>query len=453
MSLRQDRGYRFLIGLRSWPPLPVGRFDLSAAASRHTSSGLAVASRLRPPVVVGFCIFTGLLAFPLSNPIAQQPAQQSPPSGKIHGRVISPTGQLQTGGAVSLSTDGGATLMYTFSVSVAGEYSGAAPAGEYTVVYRARETPEGKIVDYITGVVLLAGQDVPQDVDMTRREFIDRLSPAQQMQLEAVKAANAKAAATEKEIANNDAGLGLDADLRLADQDLNAALSAHATAIQILGTSAPESEIDAKSAEIEDAKYSEAEGLMTKDTAARPGDPALWIELARAQLGLRNFPDAETGFKKALELESKAKTPRPVVLGAADDGLGELYARSMLIQEANAAFDAAVKADPAGAARYLKDQAIVFFQEKNYPAQVDAADKAIKADPTQAVLYYIKAEGLAKDATFDSRSNTFVLPGGCADAFHKYLELAPNGPFAANVTAILQQAGEGQVSTGADNKK
>ena len=150
--------------------------------------------------------------------------------------------------------------------------------------------------------------------------------------------------------------------------------------------------------------------------------------------------DAEINYKKALDLESKTGSPRPVVLGAIDAGLGEVYARTLMVDEANAAFDAAAKADPDQAAMYLRNQAIIFFHEKNTNAQVDAADEAIHAAPNDAILYYIKAQGLAANAPFDPDTNKMVLPPGCAAALRKYLELAPNGPFAADVSTLLQHA-------------
>ena len=48
---------------------------------------------------------------------------------------------------------------------------------------------------------------------------------------------------------------------------------------------------------------------MTRDTASEPNEPILWIGLARAETGLKNYLDAETNFKKALDLESKAVMP------------------------------------------------------------------------------------------------------------------------------------------------
>jgi tetratricopeptide (TPR) repeat protein len=195
-------------------------------------------------------------------------------------------------------------------------------------------------------------------------------------------------------------------------------------------------------AEIEKAKYSEIETLMTKDVAVSPSEPILWLHLAQAETGLKNYLDAETNFKKALDLESRTGKPEPEVMGVANAGLGEVYARTLMVDEANAAFDAAARTDPARAATYLKNQAIIFFQEKNAPAQVDAADKAIKADPRLAVLYYIKAQGLAENATVDPKSNKIALSPDCVAAYRRYLELDPNGQFADDATGTLQRAGE-----------
>jgi tetratricopeptide (TPR) repeat protein len=366
---------------------------------------------------------------------AQQPP--APETGGIHGRVINPAGVPQKNGTVSLSVDGGETLSYTFPVSPSGEYSGQAPPGEYTIVYRAPDTPDGKIVDYISGVQVAAGQDTAQDIDMTRREFIERLSPDQQRQLQELREANAAASSDAKRDAS-----AIDADLEIVNLDLQAAGNARVTATQNLGGSAARQDVDSMTAEIENAKLTEIEILMTKDAATAPTEPVVWIGLGRAEAGLRNYLNAESDFKKALDLAQKEEPPRPEVAAEAQAGLGEVYARTLMVDDANAAFDAAAKADPSNAAKYLRSQAIVFFNAKNFDAQVDAADLAIKADPDQAILYYIKADGLAQNARVDPDTNKLVLPPGCADALRKYLDLDPNGPYAANATTILQRAGE-----------
>ncbi len=63
-------------------------------------------------------------------------------------------------------------------------------------------------------------------------------------------------------------------------------------------------------------------------------------------------------------------------------------------------------------------------------------------DPNQALLYYIKGQGLVQNATVDPKNpNKIILPPDCIAAYQKYLDLAPNGPYAGEVAAILQQAG------------
>jgi tetratricopeptide (TPR) repeat protein len=378
-------------------------------------------------------LFAAIVALP-----AQQPA---PDTGRIHGRVINPAGVPQKDGTVSLSVDGGVTLSYNFAVSPSGDYAGQAPPGEYTVVYRAPETPEGKIVDYISEVQVIAGQDAAQDIDMTRREFIARLSPDQQRLLHELLEANVAAASDAKRDASS-----IEADLQIVDLDFQAAENARATAVQNLAVAPTDAGVDEMTAEIKNAKLSEIETLMRKDASADPTEPALWINLARAQTGLESCLDAEANFKKALDLALKADSPRPEVVGAAEAGLGEVYARTLMVDEANAAFDAAAKADPSSAAKYLRNQAVIFYDARNFSAQIDAADKAIQADPNLAILYYIKAAGLAEDARVDPETNKLILPTGCADAFRKYLQLAPNGSHAAEVATILEKAG-GETNT------
>jgi tetratricopeptide (TPR) repeat protein len=124
-----------------------------------------------------------------------------------------------------------------------------------------------------------------------------------------------------------------------------------------------------------------------------------------------------------------------------------------MVDDANAAFDAAAKADPSNAAKYLRSEAIAFFSAKNFDAQVGAAKLAIKADPDQAILYYIEAEGLAQNGRVDPVTKKLVLPPGCADAFRKYLELDPNGPYAADAATILQMAGESATTPSPTPKK
>jgi len=378
-------------------------------------------------------LWMGLLAFALIPAFAQTPTA---PTGKIHGHITGPEGAPRTSGSVSLSTDGGHTNKFTYQVNTSGDYSGEATPGSYSAVYRAADTPADKYVDIYENVKIVVGQDVLQDIDMSRKAFVDKLPAEQQKQLEELKKHNAEAMKANETIKH------LNDDLKLVAQDFKDADGARQTAIQTLGATATKADVEAKEAEIKTAKYSEAETIMLRDTGAKPDASVLWAELAQAQMGLKKYDLAEVNYKKVLEVETTAKKPSPQAQGAAYAGLGEIYARTGKVDEATAAYDDAAKAYPADAAIYLKNEAVIFYQLHNSEAQAAAADKAIKADPNSAISYYLKGNGLVANATVDPQTHLPVAPPGCLEAYQKYLELAPNGPYAPEVQQILTGFGQ-----------
>jgi tetratricopeptide (TPR) repeat protein len=381
-------------------------------------------------------LWLGLLAFALLPALAQTPAAPTGPTGKIHGHVTNPTGVSASSGSVSLSTDTSKPAKYTFPLTANGDYSGEVAPGTYVVLYRQPDTPPDKMVDSFDSVKIVVGQDTTQDFDMTRKDFIDKLTPDQKKSLEEIKQHNAVAMKT------NEIIKGINADLRLATQDIKDADAARATATQTLGATASKADIDAKEAEIRAAKFGEVETVMLKDTAAKPDASILWVELGQAQSGLKKYDDAEASFKKALDLETASKKPSPQTQALADAGLGEIYARAGKVTEANASYAAAAKTDPTQANLFFKNESVIFSNVGNADAQIAAANEAIAADPNQPVPYYLKGQGLIQKATFDAKTHKIVLPEGCAEAYQKYLALAPTGPYAADVKGILDQAGQ-----------
>ncbi|MGA3082358.1 MAG: hypothetical protein ABSD44_13465 [Terracidiphilus sp.] len=379
-------------------------------------------------------LWLGLVAFALLPALAQTPK----PMGKIHGHVTNPAGSPQSSGIIGLSNDSGRSLKYTFPVSETGDYAGEAPGGTYTVVFR--DTPDGKSIDSFDGVKVVVGHDVVQDDDMSRKAYIDKnLNAEQRRKLEDLKKQNSK---------DNDVIKNLNGDIATANQDLIDASAAHKTAKAALGDAASRDDVDAKEIEIKTAKYTEVETMMLRDTAAKPDASVLWNELGLAQLGMAKmkndsskYDDAEANFKKALSVEAVASKPSPGNLGNANSALGELYARTGKVPEANAAYDAAAKANPSSAAVYLTNEAAIFVNAGNGDAAAAAADEAITADPKQALPYYLKGQGLIQKATLDP-AGKMILPAGCAEAYQKYLDLAPTGQFVADVKGILTEASQ-----------
>ncbi len=382
----------------------------------------------------------GLLALAaLPAALAQTPAPANVAStGKIHGHVTNPTGAAQGSGTVSLNKD--TKEIASFPVDANGDFTGSAPPGTYTLIYRTPGLAPDKETDKIDNIKVVVGQDTAADDDMSRKEYIDSLPEETRKNLEAMKTHNAEAMKANAVIKV------LNTDLKAAMADIHDADGAKAAAAQQLGASASKTDLAAKETEIKNGKYTDVVTLMTRDTGLRPTESVLWAYLGQGQLGLKKYDDAETAFKKAIDLDNASKKPRPEIQGLANSGLGEIYARNGKVPEAAAAYDAAVKADPTKAGFYYKNEAVIYSQVGNSDGQAAAADKAIAANPNDAVPYYLKGQALITKATVDPKTQRIVLPEGCGEAYQKYLELDPSGPYSADVKGILDSAGQ-KVST------
>jgi len=70
---------------------------------------------------------------------------------------------------------------------------------------------------------------------------------------------------------------------------------------------------------------------------------------------------------------------------------------------------------------------------------IAAFDKVIAADPTKADAYYWKGVNMIGKATL--KGDKMVAPDGTAEAFQKYLELAPTGNYAEPAKQMLTSIG------------
>ena len=353
---------------------------------------------------------------------ATLPLAAQAPTGKIHGHVNDPSGAPMTTGTVSLY-QGGMTSpdqqpKYTFNMDQNGDFKGDnIVPGTYTLVYRKPDTPKTQVVDQIDDVKIASGADTLANDDMSRAEYMNKLTPEQRKAIEEIKAKNASVMKENAQIKN------LNADLAKARADRNS------------------------------KDYADAAAIMQKDVAAKPDEPLLWVELGQAQLGMKQLSDAEESLKKCIDLEQASKKPSPDVMGAAGNALGEAYADDGKYPESQAAYDAAAKANPPGAPMYYTNEAIVMDRANQIDATVAAADKAIAADPTKPLPYYLKGKALINKATIDPKTQKIIAPEGCAEAYKKYLELAPNGPFAPDAKSVLAELSETQATNYKASKK
>ena len=342
----------------------------------------------------------------------------------VHGHVQNAAGMPVPAGDVKFTTDKnpsgtGTKFEYTFPLDANGDYKGTIDKpGTYTGAVFV----QGHTVDFMPAPIA-AGENKTVDFDMTRKEYIDKMSPADRASLEEYKKNAAATLAANAKIGN-----------------LNNLL---------------------KSARAADAagNFDEAVKNMTDATAAKPDEPILWETLGDAQLGEANtaakasgakltdpavqekYTAAATSYQKALSLNAANAKPSADLTAVANNQLGQVYGRAGKTKEAADAYDAAAKVDPTKAGMYFYNEAATLFNANDMDGAATAADKAIAADPTKVDAYYIKGQALVQKATVDPQTNKITAPPECIAAYQKYLQLAPTGPHAEEVKGILQGIG------------
>jgi tetratricopeptide (TPR) repeat protein len=356
-------------------------------------------------------------------------AAQATGIASIHGHVINPAGMALNKGEIRVTTDRNPDpkarkYQYTFPIDQNGDYKGTgiAPGNNYIVfVFQ-----DDKSLDFAENVSFTNAEDKAVNFDMSRPEYLAKMSPEDRKAVEEYKKKNAEIVASNAKI-----------------QNLNALLT--------------QARADNKS-----GNYDAAITAMQQATAAKPDEGILWITLGDAQLGsadaatkaaksagtsttdpaiTQKYDAAAASYKKGLELNAASKKPSPEAAAAGYNQLGQTYAKMGNAKDSADAYEMAAKALPANAAMYYFNEAATLYNSGKLPEAGAAADKAIAADPKKADAYYIKGQALIPQATVDPKTNKIVAPPGCVEAYQTYLELAPDGPHAADVKGILEGIG------------
>jgi tetratricopeptide (TPR) repeat protein len=362
------------------------------------------------------------------------PSVAQAPGASVHGNVIDPTGTIITKGEVKLSTDKTAApkdmkFQYDFPLDAAGNYKGTGiKEGDYVVFVFQGDVS----VDYQM-VTFKDGDDKTVNFDMTREEYMKSLTPERRKEIEEFKKKNATIQQSNKVVAN------LNTTLAKVRADLTAA---------------------AKNRDDVSQDVTDMQGAV----AAKPDEGLLYLELANTLQAqgdhlakadkaagkvpstdddvTKNYSDAVTNYKKSIDLNAASKKPDPLTQATAYNQMGNCLAKAGKLDDASAAFESAVKLQPASAGVYYNNEAAVLFNANQMDGALAAADKAIAADPNRPDPYFIKGQVLIAKTTLDPKTNKLVAPPGCAEAYQKYLELAPDGPQAPTVREVLTSLGE-----------
>ncbi|HEY0161517.1 MAG TPA: hypothetical protein VGB69_02455 [Edaphobacter sp.] len=354
-------------------------------------------------------------------------AQAAPAPASIHGHAQNAIGSPLTKGTVKLTQDRSADekarkYSNSFDIDAAGNFKGTGIApGTYLAILFV----DDKSVDFFDNVTFTAGEDHPLNFDMTRKEYLDKMTPEERKQLEEFKKKNADATAANAKIAN------LNATLTQARADTKA------------------------------GNFDAAVKAMQEATTQKPDEGILWVALGDAQLGSADadaktakaagkpvddtikakYAEAAASYKKGIDANTASKKPNVETAAAAYNQMGQALAKGGDGKAASAAYEEAAKALPANAGMYFYNEAATLYNAGQLDDAAAAADKAIAADPKRADAYYIKAQALIPKATVDPKTQKIVAPPGCVEAYQQYLELVPEGPRSEEVKGILSGIG------------
>jgi tetratricopeptide (TPR) repeat protein len=185
--------------------------------------------------------------------------------------------------------------------------------------------------------------------------------------------------------------------------------------------------------------------ILQEATQIDPTKDILWARLADLYTAAKKYPEAEEAYKKAIAI---APTN-----AAYQNNLGQAYVKDHKTDEAITAYNQAAQLDPTNAGMYYFNLGAVLTNSGKLDEANTAFDKAIAADPAKADAYYWKGVNMLGKATVD-KSGKMIAPEGTSEALNKYLELAPEGPYAAATKELLASLGASvQTSFGPDKKK
>lgn len=205
--------------------------------------------------------------------------------------------------------------------------------------------------------------------------------------------------------------------------------------------------------------WQEAADLLKKMIALDPNRWEYQKALGDMQLNLGQYQEALDTYEKVIPLVQNATKTDPkadpakakVAVAQMYTNEGNAYLKLKKNPEAVAAYTKAAEMDPNPGTAYFNICATQ-YNTGNMEGAAAACDKAIAADPNKADAYFIKGSSLYGSGKLDAQ-NKYTVPPGTAEALKKYLELAPDGPHAADVKAMLEAVGAKIETTYKEKKK
>lgn len=202
--------------------------------------------------------------------------------------------------------------------------------------------------------------------------------------------------------------------------------------------------------QLQQKKTADCETAATEFTQAEQGvgpkevnnHALVWGNLGQANECAGHFDEAAKAFQNAVDLKPQPNyyTGLSTNIAKASIATKDPKVIDVKAADATAGCEKAAAADPVEGERCWKNLGIVYYSASMMKQAVPPLQKATQTDPKDADAWFLLGNSLT--GTIDSKQEgdkiIYIVPPGTVDAYKKYLELAPNGPHAAEAQQNIQ---------------
>jgi tetratricopeptide (TPR) repeat protein len=373
----------------------------------------------------------GLLALLLAAVCMLAPMASAQQLTRLSGTVFGFDGNPLPGMVVTITNKGNGTK-YTLTTDKDGKFvQNGLPIGSYDVNFKKDE------IDYTEAMQINGSM---ADVGAVMKVNFKDIAAKTGYNVEAVKQQQAAVAKFKEMKTHFDNGVHAMDDASTVKQQLKTASADQKSTFQ----ASMNTDYQTAITEFEQAQ----QGAPEKD----PNLPLILGDLGAAYDGAGKYDQAIDTYQKAIAIKATA---------ALYQSLGTDLARTGKMDDAGAACDKAATIDPTnksvGVVCYT-NMGIVLSNEGKMDEAVAPLQKATQLDPNGADAWFLLGNALVAGISTkkEGTKDVYVIPPGTEEAYKKYLELQPNGPFAGqakeSLDAVMQMSGE-KVTNEIKNKK
>ena len=185
-------------------------------------------------------------------------------------------------------------------------------------------------------------------------------------------------------------------------------------------------------------QYDVAIESFTKASQLDPTQQAVWSQLGEAYIQRANGKtgaEFDDNINKALGAYQKSLELKPDD-AASHNNYALALAKAKKFPEMQAELKKAAELDPANGGKYYYNLGAILVNSGQNDAAGEAFKKAIELTPTYADAYYQYGVTLVGKAQIAADGKVTPVPG-TVEAFQKYLELQPNGPYSQSAKEML----------------